>query len=98
VTAGPGDLIRYGVSACLQVDGMEVEVIGRGPDMEMSAASAMAVLSAHGSAVLAQPDGDPIPVGATRASKLGTSWSDKRGAPAARTRQFTSCQGMSPRC
>ena len=62
VTAGPGDLMRYEVSACLDVDGMELEVIGRGPDLEMAAASAMSVLSDHGSALEPQPDGDPLPV------------------------------------
>ena len=62
VTAGPGDLMSYEVSACLDVDGMQLEVRGRGPDLEVAAASAMSVLSENGSGLEAPPDGDPLPV------------------------------------
>lgn len=61
VVSGPGDLMRYEVRACLDVDGMELAVIGRGPDLEMAAASAMSVLSDHGSSLEPDPDGDPLP-------------------------------------
>lgn len=63
VTAGPGDLMSYEVSACLDVEGMQLEVRGQGPDLEMAAASAMTVLSRNGSALDAAPEGDPLPVG-----------------------------------
>ncbi|HEX7173054.1 MAG TPA: hypothetical protein VF365_10650 [Candidatus Limnocylindria bacterium] len=62
VTAGPGDVMTWEVSAGLDVDGMRLEVIGRGPDLEMAAASAMAVLSQNGAALEPPPDGDPLPV------------------------------------
>jgi hypothetical protein len=45
VTSGPGDLMSSEVSASLDVDGMQLEIIGRGPDLELAAASAMWVLS-----------------------------------------------------
>ena len=59
VTTGPGDLMRWEVSACLDIDGMELEVIGRGPDLELAAASAMSVLAENGAALEAVPDTDP---------------------------------------
>ncbi len=62
VTAGPGDLLVYEVSACVDVDGMQLEVRGQGPDLEMAAASAMAVLSDNGAAIEPAPDNDPLPV------------------------------------
>jgi hypothetical protein len=62
VTTGPGDLMRWEVSACLDIDGMELEVIGRGPDLELAAASAMSVLAENGAALEAVPDTDPLPL------------------------------------
>ena len=61
VTAGPGDLMSYEVSACLDIDGMQLEVRGHGPDLEVAAASAMSVLSENGAALEPPPDGDPLP-------------------------------------
>lgn len=63
VTAGPGDLMSYEVSACLDIDGMQLEVRGHGPDLEVAAASAMSVLSENGAALERPPDGDPLPAG-----------------------------------
>lgn len=63
VVAGPGDLMSWEVSACLDVDGMELEVIGRGPDLEIAAASAMSVLGANGAVLKTPLDDDPIPLG-----------------------------------
>ena len=62
VTTGPGDLIRWEVSACLDVDGMELEVIGRGPDLELAAASAISALRENGAALEPGPDPDPLPL------------------------------------
>ena len=62
VTTGPGELMRWEVSACLDIDGMELEVIGRGPDLELAAASAMSVLAENGAALEAVPDTDPLPL------------------------------------
>ena len=62
VTAGPGDLMRWEVSACLDVDGIELEVIGRGPDLELAAASAISVLSENGAALETAHDPDPLPL------------------------------------
>lgn len=61
VTAGPGDLMSYEVSARMDVDGMQLEVRGRGPDLEVAAASAMTVLGNNGAALEPPPDGDPLP-------------------------------------
>lgn len=49
VITGPGDLMTWEVSACVDSDGINLEVIGRGSDLEAAAASAMAVLSQNGS-------------------------------------------------
>ena len=62
VTTGPGDLMMWEVSACLDVDGMELEVIGRGPNVELAAASAMSVLAENGAALEQAPDPDPLPL------------------------------------
>ncbi len=62
VTAGPGDLLTYEVSACLEVDGMQLEVRGHGPDLEMAAASAMTVLGDNGAGIEPAPDNDPLPL------------------------------------
>lgn len=57
VTSGPGDLMSSEVSASLDVDGMQLEVIGRGPDLELAAANAMWVLSQNGAALDSDSDG-----------------------------------------
>jgi hypothetical protein len=61
VTAGPGDLLTYEVSARLDVEGMPLEVRGRGSDLEMAAASAMTILGDNGATIEPPPDGDPLP-------------------------------------
>jgi hypothetical protein len=61
VTAGPGDLMRYEVIACVDVEGMQLEVRGQGSDLEAAAASAMSVLGEHGAHLQAAPDPDPLP-------------------------------------
>ena len=48
VITGPGDLMSWEVSACVESDGISLEVIGRGSDLEAAAASAMAVLTENG--------------------------------------------------
>jgi hypothetical protein len=51
VITGPGDLMVWEVSACIDSDGMNVEVIGRASDLEAAAAAAIAVLTQNGSAL-----------------------------------------------
>ena len=64
VVVGPGDLMTWEVSACVDTDGMTLQVVGRGPDLEVAAASAMAVLTESGSRLGAPADGaSTIPVG-----------------------------------
>jgi hypothetical protein len=53
VIAGPADLMAWEVSACVDSDGMTLDVIGRGSDLEAAAASAMAVLTENGSTLTA---------------------------------------------
>jgi hypothetical protein len=44
VVAGPGDLQVWEVQAHLKLDGLPVQVAGRGSDIESSAAAVLAVL------------------------------------------------------
>ena len=65
VIAGPADLMTWEVSATMDSDGMHLEVIGRGADLEAAAASAIAVLSQNGSTLGAPPDDElTVPAGA----------------------------------
>lgn len=57
VITGPGDLMTWEVSACVDSDGISLEVIGRGSDLEAAASSAIAVLSRNGSTLEAPADG-----------------------------------------
>ena len=57
VIAGPADLMSWQVSACVDSDGMSLDVIGRGSDLEAAAASAMAVLTQNGSTLETPVDG-----------------------------------------
>lgn len=57
VIAGPADLMTWEVSACVDSDGMILEVIGRGSDLEAAAASALAVLSQNGSGLASPREG-----------------------------------------
>lgn len=59
VIAGPGDLMIWEVRACVESDGMTLEVIGRGSDVEAAAASAIAVLTQNGSTLEAPIEGAP---------------------------------------
>jgi hypothetical protein len=58
VTAGPADSMIWEVSAWLEVDGMQLEVVGRDSDLEAAAASAMSVLTDEGSRL--QPPSDDL--------------------------------------
>lgn len=49
VIVGPGDLMTWEVCASVDSDGITLDVIGRGSDLEAAAASAMAVLTQNGS-------------------------------------------------
>lgn len=60
VIAGPADLMSWQVSACVDSDGMSLDVIGRGSDLEAAAASAMAVLTENGATL-----GAPLEMAAT---------------------------------
>jgi hypothetical protein len=56
VIAGPADLMTWEASARVDSDGMTLDVIGRGSDLEAAAASAMAVLTENGSTLGAALD------------------------------------------
>jgi hypothetical protein len=58
VIAGPGDLMTWEVSASVDSDGMALEVIGRGTDLEAAVACAMAVLTENGSTLGAESKGE----------------------------------------
>ena len=57
VIAGPGDLMTWEVSASTDSDGVTLEIIGRGSDVEAAAASVIAVLTENGSTIGAPSDG-----------------------------------------
>jgi hypothetical protein len=61
VVAGPGDLMVWEVSACIDSDGMNVEVIGRASDLEAAAAAAIAVLTQNGSVLAASVSASAVP-------------------------------------
>ena len=56
VVAGPGDLMTWDVSASIERDGLKIDVIGRGSDLESAAALAVAVLSEHGAVLSSSAD------------------------------------------
>lgn len=58
VIAGPGDLMAWEVSACVDTDGMTLDVVGRGSDLEAAAASVMAILTENGSTLMAPVEED----------------------------------------
>lgn len=58
VIAGPGDLMAWEVNASMETDGMTVDVVGRGSDLEAAAASAMAVLTENGSTLNGSANGE----------------------------------------
>jgi hypothetical protein len=58
VTSGPADSLLWEVSACIDVDGMQLEVVGRDSDLEAAAASAVSVLTNEGSRL--QPPSDDV--------------------------------------
>jgi len=45
--AGPGDLLVWEVRVAVEVDGLPLEVSGRGTDLEAAAAAAMPILTSH---------------------------------------------------
>ena len=57
VIAGPGDLMFWDVCATVERDGLTIDVIGRGSDLEAAAALAIAFLS-RDAARPAVPDAD----------------------------------------
>jgi hypothetical protein len=48
VVAGPGDLLMWEVRADVTLDGLPVQLAGRGSDIESSAAAVLAVLERDG--------------------------------------------------
>jgi hypothetical protein len=59
VIAGPGDLMAWEDNASMETDGLTVDVVGRGSDLEAAAASAMAVLTENGSTLNRSANGEP---------------------------------------
>ena len=57
VITGPGDLMTWEVSASTDSDGVALEIIGRGSDLEAAAASVIALLTAEGSTIGTPTDG-----------------------------------------
>ena len=45
VVAGPGDLLVWEVHADVTIDGLSVQVVGRGSDVESSAAALLAAMA-----------------------------------------------------
>lgn len=70
VIAGPGDLMVWEVCVCMDGDGVPVEFIGRGSDLELAAAAVLAALTQTNSTLGARtPDGSStIRLEADRAS------------------------------
>ena len=64
VISGTGDLMAWEVSACVDADGMTLDVVGRGSDLEAAAASAMAILTENGSTLVSVEEDAPIDGGA----------------------------------
>ena len=64
VVAGPGDLMIWEVRAEKKIDGITLEVTGRGSDLEAAAASAIQVLTQNGSVLEPAPaEGAPALAG-----------------------------------
>lgn len=61
VIVGPGDLMIWEVTACVDTDGMNLEVIGRASDLEAAAGSAMSVLTQNGAALEAPEGPSAVP-------------------------------------
>ena len=57
VITGPGDLMTWEVIASTDSDGVALEVIGRGSDLEAAASSVISVLTAEGSTIGIPSDG-----------------------------------------
>ena len=56
VLSGPGDLLVWEVRITVEADGLQLEVTGRGSDLESAAAAAMPLLTAHAPSILGQSD------------------------------------------
>jgi hypothetical protein len=56
VVAGPGDLMTWDVNTTIDRDGVKVDVIGRGTDLEAAASQAIAVLSRSGVPLVSSDD------------------------------------------
>ena len=60
VTAGPADSLIWEVSAQIDIDGMQLEVVGRDSDLEAAAASAMFLLTQEGLRLQQPSDDDSV--------------------------------------
>jgi hypothetical protein len=70
VISGPADLLAWEVSASVDHDGIPLEVIGRGSDLEAAAACAMVVLAENGSTLQATPnEAATMPLDGARATQ-----------------------------
>lgn len=56
VTAGPGDLLVWEVRVRVEVDGIPLEISGRGTDLEAAAAAAMPLLTTHAAGMFGQSE------------------------------------------
>jgi len=56
VLAGPGDLLVWEVRVTVDVNGLPLEVSGRGTDVEAAAAAAMPILTACSPAIFGQAE------------------------------------------
>jgi hypothetical protein len=56
VVAGPGDLMTWDVNTTIDREGVKVDVIGRGTDLEAAASQAIAVLSRSGVPLVSSDD------------------------------------------
>lgn len=72
VIAGPGDLMAWEVSASVDSDGMILDVVGRGSDLEAAAASVMAILTENGSTLEASLEGATAPTDGDAALESGS--------------------------
>jgi hypothetical protein len=59
VLAGPGDLLVWEVRVTVDIDGLPLEVSGRGTDLEAAAAAAMPILTSLSPAIFGQAEIGP---------------------------------------
>lgn len=56
VLAGPADLLVWEIRVTCDADWLPVEVVGRGPDLELAAAEALRQLTTHSLTTLGQQE------------------------------------------